>query len=497
MTLRASLLRQLENPALSHNGRAELRCQVARELEDAGEYEEAREAMGDLWRRVGERPRLEGLDRSTSAEVLLRAGVLSGWIGHAKQIEGAQEAAKNLISESRDLFASSFYTKRVLEAQTELAYCYWREGGYDEARIVLKETLAQLVTDSDLKAKAILRSAIVERSSTRYSDALRLLMDSSPLFEKITNHTVKGGYHNELGLVLKNLAASERREDYLDRAFVEYAAASFHFEQVGHRRYRANVENNLGFLYFEAKHFKKAHEHLERARELLASLKDGGTVAQVDETRARVYLVEGRNTAAERTARTAVAALEQGGRQSLLAEALTTHGAALARLGQDDKAQLSLYRAVEVAYQSGALNDAGLAALTLVEELGERLGAEELRNLYERADAWLAATQHPQTLQRLRQAAGRVLTAGREREGERAAGRESDGAFREAVKRYERELIQKALSKAGGSVTGAARILGITHQALAYLLEKRHRELLPARTPAKRRKRSAVKKRLR
>jgi uncharacterized iron-regulated protein len=33
--------------------------------------------------------------------------------------------------------------------------------------------------------------------------------------------------------------------DYLDRALVEYAAASYHFELADHKLYRANVENNL------------------------------------------------------------------------------------------------------------------------------------------------------------------------------------------------------------------------------------------------------------
>lgn len=205
---------------------------------------------------------------------------------------------------------------------------------------------------------------------------------------------------------------------------------------------------------------------------------------------------KGATPKAERAARASIAALERGGRQSLLAEALTTHGAALARLGHDDKARLSLYRAIEVASQSGALNDAGLAALTLVEELGERLGFDEMQNLYEHANDWLASAQHPQTLQRLRRAAGRVLAAGRKREQADAGGvieGESDGVFREAVRQYERQFIQRALRKAEGNITQAARILGITHQALAYMLEHRHKDLLIERKPAKKRRRSILK----
>jgi hypothetical protein len=100
----ASLLRKLENPSLSPSQRAQLRCQLAKELEEAGNFEAARKAVGELWQRVGERPVLEGLDERAAAEVLLRAGVLSGWIGSANQIEGAQETAKNFITESITIF---------------------------------------------------------------------------------------------------------------------------------------------------------------------------------------------------------------------------------------------------------------------------------------------------------------------------------------------------------------------------------------------------------
>ncbi len=487
MTMLASLMRQLENPSLSRNGRAELCCQVAQELENVGDYEGAREALAEFWRETNERPDVEGLDRSTAAEVLLRAGTLTGWLGSCHQTAEAQERAKNLITESIRIFESLSYTKKILEGRTELAYCYWREGGYAEARDILQEVIEQLTTDSELKAKAILRSAIVERSDNHYHDALLILKNNISLFDKIQNHTIKGGYYNELGVLLKNLAASERREDYLDRAFVEYAAASIHFEQAGHLPYCALVENNLGFLFFKAHRFKEAHEHLERARRIFSKLKDKGSMAQVDDTRARALLVQGYNEKAEEVARAAVRVLERGGRQSLLAEALTTHGVALARLSLYEHARLSFFRAIEVAHQSGALNDAGLAALALLEELGEQMKAEEARSVYARAYEWLISSQHEETLRRLLQTSAHILSIGEEASTPEL---ETQGTLKESMKLYEGKLIKEALHRAGGSVTQAARLLGLPHQGLIYLLEHRHKELLSQRTPAIKRKRT-------
>ena len=134
MTLLPSLLRELENPNLSVNSRAEVCCEAAKALEYKGEYERARKLLGDYWTRIGEHPKLEGLDQNTAGEVLLRAGVLTGFIGSKNQIAESQETAKNLIHESLRIFQSSHFRKKIAEAQTELALCYWRTGEYNEAR---------------------------------------------------------------------------------------------------------------------------------------------------------------------------------------------------------------------------------------------------------------------------------------------------------------------------------------------------------------------------
>ena len=60
--------------------------------------------------------------------------------------------------------------------------------------------------------------------------------------------------------------------------------------------------------------------------------------------------------------------------------------------------------------------------------------------------------------------------------------------------RYEKKLIRQALRRAEGGVTQAARLLGLTHQALAYMLEHRHRDLLIERTPKIKRRRSTARK---
>jgi len=441
MTLRASLLRALVNPNLDVGGRAELCCNLSREFENKGDYEEACEILSGLWPQIGKRPIVKGLEPDIAGEVLLRAGVLTGWIG-SDQVTDAQEQAKDFISESLTIFESRKYKKKAAEAQTELALCYMRLGEHDNASDLLKLALTELTTDGELKAKAVLRSVIVKRHAGLLNEALSYLTSHGPLFDKINSPLLKGCYHQTLGDVLMEVCELDRPGAYRDRAFLEYTAASHYFEQAEHRRYLAHVENNLGFLYLEINCCKEAHEHLNRARRIFSCLKDRISLAQIDETRARVFLKEKRHAEAEKAARSSVQTLETSDRPSLLAEALKRHGMALARLGHYSAALNDFRRAIDLSQDS--FNRASDVALTAFQELGERLAVKEA-----------------------------ITTSGR--------------PLDEEIFLLEHELIKYALDDADGRVTFAARTLGMSYQRLTHKLQTKHRDLLTERSPAAKR----------
>jgi transcriptional regulator with PAS, ATPase and Fis domain len=411
MSLAITLSQRLDDPALDLNERALLRCRIAAEMEKAGEYESARHAMSGLWQRVGERPQIDGLEPQVAAEVLMRTGSLSGWIGTLQQVEGAQEAAKDLLSESAARFKDLKNTDKAAEASNTLAICYWREGAYNEALIILREVLLTLPDGNELKSRALLNKAMVECEATRFSEALNSLSAAAPLFEASDNQLLKGNFHNTLAIALRSLGGAENRADYIDRALIEYTAASYHYEQAGQRRSSARVQNNLGFLYMSVGKLKEAHERLDYARRIFVTLKDSGSVAQLDETRARVFLEQRNPAEAERLTRTSVRTLETGGEQALLAEALRTHGTALARLGRTEQARAAFERAIGIAEQSVSRESAGVAALTLLEELGGRFTRDERRAAYERSDQMLGEAAHPDMLKRLRKCAARIFAA--------------------------------------------------------------------------------------
>ncbi|HSE33341.1 MAG TPA: helix-turn-helix domain-containing protein [Pyrinomonadaceae bacterium] len=480
------------------------RCEAAKELEEAGEFQAAREALGDLWQGIGVRPAAENWPIEIKAELLLRTGTLTGWLGSAKQVSGAQESAKDLISESAALFEKQGLIEKVAEARVDMAICYWREGALDEARVTLRSALDTLGDlESDQRLRALINTAIIEQVATRYDEALRIYRDVAPLAETSTSNSLKGKFHNSYAIVLKGLGLSQDREDYIDQALVEFAAAQFHFEQAGHKRFRARVENNEGFLFASIGRFKEAYEHLDRARALHLSVGDHGGAAGADDTRAQVLLLEGKYELAEKTARAAVRSLERGGEQSILAEALTTHGKALARLNQSDAARKTLDRAIELAQVAGDPDAGGIAALTVIEELGQELPAESLREYYWSAESTLASSQNRKVRARLGECARRLVSSTWSNATKFEAHQPRNEqpvpvmngevySLETEVLRYEANLIRQALEISGGSVTRAARMLGVTHQGLAFILNGRHKDLLSIRTPVKKRRRSII-----
>jgi len=292
-----------------------------------------------------------------------------------------------------------------------------------------------------------------------------------------------------MGLVLRRIGITERRTDYLDRAIIEYTAAIFHYEQAGHKRYCGVNLNNLAFLLYRLKRYDEAHEQLDRARAIYSRLEDAGNLAQVDETRARVLVAEGRYAEARKIIKAAVKVFEGGDEQQLLADALNIQATVLARLGEHERSLALFRRAIGIAENAGASENAGQAALSLIEEHGDaRLSPSEVYDAYRRADDLLKHTQDLEDIMRLR-ACARVVA--RRLRGPSLI--DPDFSLPAAVHEYEARFIEEALDRTEGKVTPAAKLLGLSHHSkLSMILATRHRQLLHKRTPAVPRKRSIV-----
>jgi tetratricopeptide (TPR) repeat protein len=453
-------------------------CSKTSELIYAGQYEVARDELGELWTGIGQRPQLN-FPPQVRAEVLLQCGTLSGWLGSAKQVD-VQEKAKDLLTEALHIFQTLNLKTKVSETQYELGMCYFRKGAYDEARIVLDEAMKGL-EDTELQAKILIRQTIIEIWLGKHHEAWERLKEAQIFFEQ-SSDAVKGRWHGQMALVLRRLACEENRVDYSDRAIVEYTASVYYCEKAGHERYCATTLNNLAFLLYKLGRYEEAHEHLDRAHTFLQKIKDVGLLAQVEETRARVLAAQQNYLEARRVIIGVVETFERGGEPALLADALIIKGTVQARLGDHEQSLRTFRSAIRIAKNAGALSNAGRAAVSMIEEHEKRLSEAELYRAYERADQLLAATQDAEDIARLR-ACARIVTR-------KLFGPELDEYFTlpEVVLEYEARFVEQALVEEGGSITRAAQRLSISHQTLSSMLKTRHKKLQSKRKPEMRRK---------
>jgi len=491
MNLADERLKELDNPSLTESERVLVRCRVASDFVHKGQYEAAREALGELWQGVGQRPPVRKLPPVVDAEVLLQCGTLTGWLGSARNVSGAQEQAKDMLSEAERKFRSEGLPAKASEAQYELGMCYWRLGAYDESRLVMREALTPLVdADVELKAKILIRLTLVEVWENRYHEALCILKEAEPVFAS-SNDALKGRWHGQRAIIYLKLSTTERRADYADRAIIEFTAAIYHYEQAKHERYCGTNLNNLAFLLYKLGRYREADEHLDRAQLIFTKLKDPGNLAQVDETRARVLVAEQRYREADRIIAGVVKTFEQGAESALLADALAVQGVVWARRGAHEGSINLLREAVKVAQESGALTQAGHAALTMIEEHGAgwRLPQAEVTTMFGRACDFLKGSQDAEDKERLLACARIVIR--------RLSGmqlHDKNFSFNGAVHELEAKLIEQALELEGGSITRAAERLGLKRQTFSNMLKVRHKKLSGKRTPPTPRLKSIIKK---
>jgi tetratricopeptide (TPR) repeat protein len=455
-------------------------CSKTSELIYAGQYESARNELGELWAGMGERPQLN-FTPQLNAEILLQCGTLSGWLGSAKQLD-IQEKAKDLLTEALHIFQTLRIKTKVSETQCELGNCYFRQGSYDKARIILDKAIKGL-EDAELQTKILIRRASIEIWLGKYHEAWEMLNKARHAFDN-SSHALKGRWHGQMALILQKLATTEGRIDYSDRAIIEFTAAIYHYEEAKHERYCAINLNNLAMLLYQLGRYSETHEHLDRAHTFLDKLKDVGLLAQVEETRARALVAEERYQEARRVIIGVVDTFEKGGEHALLADALTIKGTVQARIGDYSYSLHTFRRAIDTAENAGALSNAGRAALSMIEEHGaERLSEYETYSLYRRADRLLATTQDAEDISRLR-ACARIAT-------KKLYGKnlnDADFFLPEAMLRYEARFVEQALEEERGVVTRAAKRLGLSHQRFLYILEARHGKLRNKRKPGVRRK---------
>ena len=390
--VKESLLPNLPSLELTSIEQVQVYCAIVREQIDVGNYDAGCKILRPWWS-FGNWPKLEGLNQQSCADLLFTTGELAGFVASSTQLQRGQRHGEELLNGSVALFEQLGLKSRAAEARIELALCYHRQGLFDIARATLIRVIEYLSDENwELRSLALMRLGSLERHAGRLKDALAQVLQATHLAE-LSGPWITARCHLELASIYKDLAIAENVPFYFDEAAHFYLKALHEFEAIGHHRYVAIVENNMGLLLLSLENYKQSEEHLLRSRKLFDGFSDSLRGAQVDETLARLYLQTRQYDLAQTAIERAVQIFELADNEVLLAEALTTNGVIASRLGRYYDAQKSFEAAYKISERCSDNEGAGLALLVMFEEIGGHLEQLEKIQIAEKLKTLLASTQ--------------------------------------------------------------------------------------------------------
>lgn len=392
---------------------------VVLRLEEQGKYAEAVSALSAFWRGPGHQPSVRLPDRE-HAQLWVRAGSLTAVLGSQQQRRGWQEEAKNLLTVAARKAVECGAHDVWLEAQKELGNCYWWEGAFSEARVILTAAVEQSDEMSDIGLLLRINGTMVDRSEQRYAEALVSLKAIAPSVAVTRSNTIKSRFHNALAL-------SYRAIGEIDSAIIEMTACCYYLEQAKNERLLIGAEINLGHLCISGQRFDEALERFSKASKLAVRLDDSIHLAHAKDSMAMAYLARREFQLAEQEATEAVAIFERGDQYALLVDALITLARAFTGQGCRAEACGVYVRAQQIASEKVSSKKAADVGLELIRTVAGALSLE------------VGMT------------------------------------YEQLVEEYKQALIDSALNV--GGVTEAALRLGMKHQHLSWLLNNTYPHL--------------------
>jgi tetratricopeptide (TPR) repeat protein len=312
-------------------------------LERSGKYEEGLAEIGDIWTDKTALPRVEEFVASDAAEVLLRCGSLYGFFGHTRHLPKAQERSKDLLMDARARFQDIYDIEKIAECETYLALAYWRTGEYNEAETWIGESLLHALPNSNnTRLFAHMVKCLLNLHAKRYAENRENLTALRKYFLATDDNCLKGDFFNHLGLAEKNL-------ENLDPALRYFEMARHYFGKAGHKIYEGTAANNTAQVYKRQRKFALAHDAIDHAARLFKQAKDRTREGFSFDTKALIYLEEGRYPEALAAADMGIAILNRGENSGYTAETWLTKAKAQIFLSEKlSPALFSLLEAVNI-----------------------------------------------------------------------------------------------------------------------------------------------------
>jgi hypothetical protein len=477
----------LDTSHLVPNDAALLRCNTALELSHAGDYKRALEVMRPLWPSIEQRPQTDALHPSVIAELYLCVATLIRQIKKSAQDEQLHTLTQQLLNESLSYYQAATDRQKIAAGQIELGYSYAYAGEFNQARTQLNQALEKLKTNGKTKSKALAAQAELEYLAGKYHTAFKILTDSSALVNKTGDRIDKAIHHYQLALALEKRASLEDRTDLLQQAATHYQSAAEGLRLSKDLPARIELEIKLANALHQTKRNAASHQHLNKARRLATSIRDKSNTARVDQIQASLLLSEKKYLQSEALSKRAAHFFTRTNKPANASAAITLQAVALTHLKKPSRARYLFQQAFQIADQTNAAVEAGIALLSMIETLDD-LTSNELHTTYLQARKNLSLCSEQAILLRLLRAADKlILEKPPKVDEETAETSQKSKGLQADVLAFERAKIQEALSQTDGKVTLAATLLKTSYQSLSYIINTRHQELLTERSPVRHR----------
>lgn len=415
------------------------------------------------------------LSGDADADGLLARGVVTYWLARVGS-EYTYEAAKDLLSQASRLFLERGDVERSHLTDIWLGLCYWLQGQFPEAFILLNKSAESC--DPNVRFMALVNISVLQTEYSRWSFSLATLATAQPLFDLQENYSWRGKFFQQRGLSYKQAYEETRDKNYLDRALTDYEAASDHYETAGNSRSEAAIMNNVANLYRVDGQLQRARNSADRAITLYERLGDRSHLAHAKDTKALILLDSGEPMRAKKYAEQSIALLRKFD-PAWVTIPLVTLARINFALGLTTVARKGFEEAICIAEGSGNPKRAAEIYLDLAETMAGSLSIEAVARVFSRIEE-LAPN-------RVISIAHRVLESASTPEVH------SLHDLKTAKKKDEHEIILRALESEKGSVTRAAKKLGKTHGGLTHIIKTRHPDLQQRCRPVVHRHKSTVK----
>jgi tetratricopeptide (TPR) repeat protein len=335
------------------------------QYERCGKYAEGLAETREFWPDTNFLPNVDGLEARDAAELLLRCGSLFGYLGHTKQLPNAQEKSKNLLSEARNRFLDIYDIEKVAECENYIALSYWRLGEMNEAAAYVETALSHdLPSTNAVRLYSVIILTVVQLTTKRFEQAARLLGENEYDFVKCGDAFLLGSFSSHMGIALNKLGQGLE-------ALGRFKAARMYHQRSGHEPYLAMVDNNLALTYKAHGKFDLAHTASDSAAGIFGKLKNRNNEGFSLDTKAGIFIAEGRYEEAVRIADKALGILQKGDNTFYRIETLMTRMRALVFLGDISEAAFCLSQAVGVAMEKTGEDSARKLAQRFDEALRE------------------------------------------------------------------------------------------------------------------------------